>query len=143
MLKAMDVFLSKVSISRIKQTKLATQTATSICAELGDKDLVVMSTSSTQPKPYNIWPCTSAGILGFETGIRLLTSDVWCCVSEVVSSLSCFAGGEFWDSSPSSEEVSSKDGYCLFRFFGDGEECGWDWIDKVNERIDECQHKVG
>ena len=54
-------------------------------------------------------------------------------MSEVVSSLSCFGGGGFWDSPPSSEEVSPEDGYCLFRSFGGGEECGWDWIDKVNE----------
>ena len=89
---------------------------------------------------------TSAEILGFKSGIKLLTDDVWCCVSipsEVLSSLGSFAGGGEvlglgdLSSSSSSEELSLKERYCLFHFFNDGEKCGWEWTEKANEYMDD------
>ena len=86
-------------------------------------------------------------ILGFKSGIKLLTDDVWCCVavpSEVLSSLGSFAGGGEvlglgdLSSSSSSEELSLKERYCLFHFFMMvHEKCGWEWMEKANEYMDD------
>ena len=88
-----------------------------------------MFPSSTQTKEVHIWPCTRIPGL-IKSGIRLLTDVAWCCVSARFAGVGEVSG---LDSSSLSSELPLEGGYCLFRFFDDGEECGWEWMDKVNE----------